>query len=499
MGMGEEHKKAVVIGSGVAGLAVAVRLAVKGYKVSVFEANAYPGGKLSEINISGFRFDAGPSLFTMPWLVDELFHLADEESRTHFSYKRLDTITHYFYEDGTQLTSFAEPEKFAQEIQTKTGEPAEKVTRYLKQNAERFNLTSHMFLESSLHRWGTFVTPKALKTGLQLWKLDAFSTMHAANSRTFADKRVVQLFDRYATYNGSDPYRAPATLNVISHLEYNTGAYLPYGGMYDITMSLYELGKRLGVKYHFNTKASGIQIEQGRAVGVQVPDGPVPADVVVSNMDAVNAHRKLLPDQKSPKKALSQPRSNSAMVFYWGMGKAFPQLGLHNVFFSKDYQEEFRHLSELKTVGDDPTIYLNITSKYVPTDAPQGMENWFVMVNVPPNTGQDWEAVRHKIRRSVIQKLNRMLGVDLEPLIVAEDVLDPVILEQRTSAYQGAIYGSDSNGRFAAFLKPANFHCKVKGLYFCGGGAHPGGGIPLCLLSAKIVAQLIDKRERHGL
>jgi phytoene desaturase len=490
------HKKAAIIGSGVAGMAIAIRLAVKGYHVQVFEANTYPGGKLTEIAIKGLRFDAGPSLFTMPWLVDELFALAGETPSHHFRYTRLAEITHYFYEDGTTLTSKAEPAQFAAELEAKTGEPAENVLRFLKRNAELFDLTAHMFLESSLQEWSTFTTPKAFKTGMQLWKLDVFRTVHGANRGNFKDRRVVQLFDRYATYNGSDPYLAPATLNVISHLEFNTGAYFPQGGMHHITESLMKLGHKLGVRYHFNPPVQQIIVEDNKATGIKVLNKVLPFDVIVSNMDAVNTFRKLLPGIKGPKRALDQPRSNSAIIFYWGINKSFAQLGLHNVFFSANYEEEFQHLSQLKTVCDDPTVYLNITSKLAPGDAPEGMENWFVMINVPPNTGQDWEDLKTKARKNVLNKLSRLLKVDIEPLIVAEDVLDPVLIEQRTSSYQGAIYGGHSNGHFAAFLKPSNFHKHIKGLYFCGGSAHPGGGIPLCLLSARITAQLINKREQ---
>ncbi len=492
------QNKAIVIGSGVAGLAVAIRLKVKGYAVEVFEANSYPGGKLTEISVNGFRFDAGPSLFTMPWLVDELFTLSGENPRQHFNYERLPEITNYFYEDGTCITSAAEPKQFAQEIEDKTGEPAKHVLRYLKKNAELFELTSHVFLESSLHQAESFLTGKTLKSALQLYKLDAFRTMHKANSSTFKNEKVVQLFDRYATYNGSDPYLAPATLNMISHLEFNTGAYFPNGGMHHITKSLFELGKRLGVTYRFNSLVKGIIVQGGKATGIETEDGIIPADVVVSNMDAINTYRKLLPNVKAPERSLSEPRSTSGIVFYWGINKSFAELGLHNVFFSADYKEEFRHLSELKGIYHDPTIYLNISSKMAPADAPEGMENWFAMINVPPNTGQDWEALKAQARRDVIKKLSKILKTDIEPLIIAEEILDPVVLERRTSSFQGAIYGGNSNGRFAAFLKPANFHASVRGLYFCGGSAHPGGGIPLCLLSARITADLIAKREpRH--
>ena len=187
--------------------------------------------------------------------------------------------------------------------------------------------------------------------------------------------------------------------------------------------------------------------------------------------------------------------SSSALIFYWGIKQEFPELDLHNIFFSNDYAGEFKAIFEEKSLMDDPTVYVNITSKLSKADAPAGCENWFVMINVPCNDGQDWDDLIAKARVHIISKLNRLLDCDIESLIEEEAILEPRTIESKTSSYKGALYGTSSNSRMAAFFRHPNFSRKIKDLYFCGGSVHPGGGIPLALSSAKIVGDLIA--EEH--
>ncbi|MDQ3290007.1 MAG: phytoene desaturase family protein [Bacteroidota bacterium] len=485
-------KKAVVIGAGIGGIAAAIRLAVKGYAVTVLEANSSFGGKMTQFTLNGYRFDKGPSLFTMPQLVDELFTLAGRNPADYFRYKRLDIITQYFFADGTRLTAFREPDKFAAEVEQKLGIPRKKVEDYLARSSRIYEATAPTFLHKSLHQIQTYLSGDVLKTVSVLPELGLTTTMHAANAKQFTDKRFIQLLDRFATYNGSDPYQAPATLNLIPHLEHNLGAFYPEGGIFAIAQSLVKLAEELGVHFCYNEKAEQILTENNRVIGVRTAiQALVPADVVVSNMDVVPTYRKMLPQLPAPEKTLQQPRSSSALIFYWGINREFPELHLHNIFFSKDYKTEFDHIFQRKTISPDPTVYVNITSKFSPEDAPEASENWFVMVNVPHNNGQNWSDLVKVTRETVIQKLSKTLQTDLNAYITCEQVWDPVGIEAETSSFAGALYGSSSNNRLAAFLRHPNFSSKVKGLYFCGGSVHPGGGIPLCLLSAKIVSDLV--------
>jgi phytoene desaturase len=486
------QQKALIIGAGIAGIATAIRLAAKGYAVEVFEANNYPGGKLSEIELQGYRFDAGPSLLTMPQYIDELFLLAGKNPANYFKYQKLDVVCKYFYADGTKLTAYADTKKFAKEIATQTGEPAASVINYLANSKDIYSITNHVFLERSLHRLQTYMRWDTLRSIFRFPQIDPFRTMHRANSKSFKDKRVVQFFDRYATYNGSNPYQAPATLNVIPHLEHHFGAYFPEGGMYTITQSLVKLAEELGVKFRYNSKVDEIVIEGIRTKGIKIKDELIEAGLIVSNMDIWFTYRRLLGKHPKlhPQKTLSQERSSSALIFYWGIKKSFPQLHLHNIFFSADYKAEFDHIWQQQDIYHDPTVYINISSKFKKDDAPTNCENWFVMINVPANNGQDWNKLIASARKNIQQKLSEMLGEDITPLISCESILAPTSIETKTSSYKGSIYGTSSNNQFAAFLRHANKLSKVEGLYFCGGSVHPGGGIPLCLLSAKIVTDL---------
>jgi phytoene desaturase len=487
------QQKALIIGAGIAGIATAIRLAVKGYVVEVYEANHYAGGKLSEFEQGGYRYDAGPSLFTMPQYVDELFTLAGKTPTDYFKYQKLDTVCRYFFDDGTRINAYADPGKLANEVNKQTGEPATSIQKYSQNSRRIYEVTNHVFLEQSLHRLNTYLSLNTVKSILRFFQIDAFRSMNRANESFFGDKRLVQFFNRYATYNGSNPYQAPATLNVIPHLEQHFGAYFPEGGMYSITKSLVKLAQDLGVRFNFGAVVEEIVLEKCKAAGITIAGKFMAADIVISNMDVWFTYRKLLSKHPNlfPEKILNQERSSSALIFYWGIRKQFAELDLHNIFFSADYEAEFNVIWKQKTIYHDPTVYLNISSKYKADDAPSGCENWFVMINVPANNGQDWESLIADARRNIIKKLSHQLGQDIAPLIVNESILDPRSIESRTSSYQGSLYGTSSNSQFAAFLRHANRSAKIKNLYFCGGSVHPGGGIPLALLSAKIVSDWV--------
>jgi phytoene desaturase len=486
-------KSAVVIGSGIAGIATSIRLRKKGYNVEVFEANNYPGGKLTSFIKNGFRFDAGPSLLTMPNLVEELFELFEEDASQYFQYKKKEVVCNYFWEDGTIFSVDADAQKFAKDASKKFGVAEGKITNYLNRSRKKYELTAPIFLEKSLHQSSTYFSKETLRSFLQLGSMDIMNNLNYLNKKSFQEPHLVQMFNRYATYNGSSPYKTPGIMSMIPHLELHLGTFFPKGGMQNITNSLYELATKKGVNFHFSKRVKRILIENKRAIGIETEQETVKADLVISNMDIFPSYKKLMPDEKHPEQTLKQERSSSALIFYWGINRIFPELDLHNILFSKNYKDEFKTIFEKKNISDDPTIYINITCKEEKNDAPKGSENWFVMVNTPGDYGQNWEKIIALTKQQILKKIKRTLGVSIEKWIVTEEILNPKLIEKKTSSYRGSLYGAASNSKFAAFLRHPNFSQKIKNLYFCGGSVHPGGGIPLCLLSAKIVADQIKE------
>ncbi|MFZ2286023.1 MAG: 1-hydroxycarotenoid 3,4-desaturase CrtD [Bacteroidales bacterium] len=487
-------KKAAVIGAGVGGMAAAIRLALKGYDTHLFETNSEPGGKIGELHLNGCRFDTGPSLFTLPELVDELFTLAGENPRDHFRYVSLPSSCRYFYDDGTLLNAWTDRERFASEAERVTGEPREKVLAFLDECAELYDLTAPIFIFSPFYQLENFRKPESINVARNFRKLNAFSTMHGVIRKRFTSAKMIQLFDRYATYNGSSPYRAPGTLNVIAHLEHNMGAYFPEKGMRAIIDALAGLARRSGVTFHTGVKVLSVVRDGKRITGIETSGGSVTAQVVVSDVDVIPFYRDLLKEEGMARRQERQERSTSALIFYWVMKRRFEQLDLHNIFFSSDYPAEFKSLRR-GGVSSDPTVYLFASSRVVVTDAPADRDNWFVMINVPYDRGQDWDRVISRARADIINKVSKRLGIDIGDLIEAERILDPLLIERMTGSNRGALYGSSSNGRFAAFRRHPNVKGRYENLWFTGGTVHPGGGIPLCLASARIACDMIPPAD----
>ncbi len=487
--------KVGIIGAGIGGLSIALRQVLKGNEVIVFEKNKHAGGKISQIKKEGYRFDTGPSLFTLPHLIDELLLMAGKDPQTVLPYKKLDINCKYFFSDGTDFNFYADADKLREELKNKTTENPEHVFNRLLKSENIYELSSPVFIFSNFHKISNYNTPPYRNIALKLYKLDFFRTMHTANHKDFSDKNMVQLFDRYATYNGSNPYKAPATLNMISHLENNIGSFFPEKGMYNIVDSLYRLCIEKGVEFRFNTKVEEILVTDNEAYGIRTTEEIIPFDIIVSDSDVRYVTDNLLKESLFKKILHRMENSSSALIFYWGINKQHPSLELHNILFSQDYKQEFKDLFTNKTIYADPTVYIFISSKIVKSDAPQGGENWFVMINAPADNGQKWEKLIEQTRRNIIKKINKSLNTDIESHIVCEEIISPLSIEKKTFSVSGALYGTSSNSMFSAFLRHPNMLKKIKNLYFVGGSVHPGGGIPLCLASSQIVDNEINNND----
>ncbi len=485
------QKRACIIGCGIAGIAAAIRLANQGWEATIIEKNSYAGGKLSHFSKGGFEFDAGPSLFTQPKNVEALFELCGEKTTDYFQYESIPIACRYFFPNGQIVNAYTDKNEFANEIQNVLGEPKEHIIDYLKDAENCYTHIGELFVDYSLHKRSLFPF-KRVWSALANTKLAyLFSSLHKYNKSKFIKKETIQLFDRYATYNGSNPYTAPGMLSLIPHLEQNEGTFYPKGGMISITNALVKLATKMKVSFIFEEEVLKINTTGHKAFQVVTNKKMYDCDIVVSNMDVYYTYKNLLSYEAKANEILNQERSSSAMIFYWGINKVFDQLYLHNIFFTKNYQEEFDAIFTQKTLYHDPTIYINITSKMEASQAKKGGENWFVMINVPHHTNQNWEVEKSKAKITILNKLKEMLGEDINQYIEVEEILHPQLIESRTMSHTGSLYGSSSNSKMAAFLRHANFTSQIKNLYFVGGSVHPGGGIPLCLKSAKIATDII--------
>lgn len=485
-------KQAVVIGAGIGGIAAAIRLAKKGYRVQVFESTSGPGGKLSQFEKDGFRFDRGPSLFTLPQYMRELFDLCGEKMEDYFSYSSLQILCKYFYEDGTTFEAKSDLEANVLAIAKVFGEEEHLVRSFFHDAAFIYETTAPLFLERPLKLSKLFWTADFWKGIFRIPQLPLRGNYTEQLSKYFKNPKTIQYFQRYATYNGSSPYKTPALMQLMPHVEQGIGAFIPDKGMFDITKQLVGLAERHGVVFHFGSKVKQILLEANRATGILMEDGMTyAADLVVSNMDVFPTYKKLLPTANEPKVILNQEKSSSALIFYWGMNRTFEQLDVHNILFSADYRSEFHCLFETKKLSEDPTVYIHITSKHIAADAPASGENWFVMVNVPHRTNERWEEWEPVMRERILQKIERQLAVNVRDHIVSESSWNPEGIENDTSSHLGALYGNASNSASAAFFRHANHSREFSNLFFVGGSVHPGGGVPLAILSAKTMCEFI--------
>ncbi|MFK8036755.1 MAG: 1-hydroxycarotenoid 3,4-desaturase CrtD [Crocinitomicaceae bacterium] len=482
--------KVIVIGGGIGGLATAIRLAAQNKEVVLFEKNKTLGGKLAEFSESGYRFDMGPSLFTMPEYFEDLFKAANKNLKDYLSYKKLNISCTYYFADGKSFVFYNDKVKLEKELKEKLNLPIKPITKYLEKSKKLYQGAGKLFIENSLHKRSTYFSKQALKALPQLINPSNLKSLHRKNKREFNEPKLVQLFDRYATYNGSSPYKTPAMMSVIPHLEHNIGAFFPKGGMFGIVTALEQLAEELGVDIRKGESVDALDTS-GKLIQSAVINGQeIKGDLFVLNMDIALVYKQLLNENDRYQKEIKKERSSSGLVFYWGMNRSFPELSLHNILFSEDYEAEFTQIFKGKKVPTNPTIYINISSKEAPEDAPLGCENWFVMINTPSNIDLSSEKIS-AIRNTVLSMINTQLKLDVESHIVVEQLLTPNDIKERSMSMHGALYGTASNSAMSSFRRHPNFSKQYKNLYFVGGTVHPGGGIPLCLNSAKIVADLL--------
>ncbi len=482
----------VIIGGGIGGLSAAIRLAVAKQRVILFEQNSAVGGKMSEIRADGFRWDTGPSVITMRHVLEDLFAAADRRLEDYLTLVPVEPLTRYFYPDGTVLDATRDWPRMAEQIAQLDERDVEGYLAYLAYAARLHRITGPVFI------YDRPPTPRSLLrvSPEDIRHVDAWRTMDAAIRGFVRSPHLRQLLGRFATYVGASPYRTPATLNVIAHVELTGGVWYPRGGIYAIARALERLAQECGVEIHTGCGVEQIIVQQGAVQGVKLAGGQtVPARAVIANVDVATVYEHLLPAtaalRASRRRLAHAETSCSGFILLLGVDGLHPQLAHHNIFFSSDYPREFDDIFHRGQPPDDPTLYVAITSKTDAEDAPAGSENWFVLVNAPAlGPAFDWRTRAAAYRDHVLARLADR-GLDVRHRIRSERMLTPLDLETLTGARRGALYGLSSNNPLAAFRRPHNRARDVRGLYFAGGTTHPGGGVPMVTLSGAVAARLL--------
>ena len=494
-------KKVIIIGAGVGGLATAIRLAKKGYHVKIYEASNLVGGKCSQVNLDGFIFDTGPTLLTIPAVYRDLFMKSGKRLESILELKPVDPAFTYHFSDRKTLTfSNLSVKKNCDEIESVFGKSAGDAWHNLMQRAERmWDLSRGPFIESE-------IKIESLLKNFTLSNLVALSPQKSLRkfvSKYTDDSHLKMIIDRYATYSGSDPRKVPAPLLTIPFIESAFGAWHVSGGLGKLSEKLAERAKELGVEIFLGQRVVKIEIIDGCATGIKLESGEeIVADLIVANADAKYVYGSLISEQapklrRERRKLKKHSSSFSGFSLYLGLDNSkivgeIPKLSHHNIWFPKDYDEEFKCLFEKKVPVNDPTIY--ICNPNDPEMIPgEGFEGWNVLINAPihdPKNGFDWSNFEETYAELIIKKLDE-LGLRVSERLVKFQFRSPRGFADSFNAPGGAIYGTSSNGLRAAFMRVKN-RSPIKNLYLVGGSTHPGGGLPLVGISSEIVANAID-------
>ncbi|MBP2708101.1 phytoene desaturase [Microbispora sp. RL4-1S] len=480
----------IVVGGGVGGMVAALLLARDGHRVRLYERLPHLGGKLAEHRRDGFTFSLGPSLLTLPGLFRDL--------GVRMEFAQLDELCRYRFADGSVLPTYRDAGRTAAEVERLApGEGAHWLA---------FHRWARGCLEASRRAFfaGPLIgSPRDLvsrPSGARLGDLRAVApgrTLDSLARGYFGDVRLRQYVNRYATYAGSNPYRAPAALGCIPAIEHGEGGWYVPGGLPRLAGALAELLGKAGVEVGTGVEVARITAGRDRVRGVRLRGGErVGADVVVVNADAAELYGHLLPDRARLRRVARLGLSSSALLLLAAVDGRTEALPHHSVVFSADYRREFADIFERRRPPEDPTVYIGCSAVHDPTQAPDGAENWVMLVNVPAGDPARWPMPPEAYADLVLDRLAAR-GHDLAGRVRFLDLFTPADIRDRYRAWGGAIYGGAYGGPLAPFRRPGNRGPR-RGLYLVGGTAHPGGGLPLVAMGGRIVAGLVSADLAKG-
>ena len=486
------RQTALIIGAGLGGIATAARLARQGFEVTVIEKNAQAGGRCDQFVQDGHRFDIGPTLFLMPEVFAETYAALGERMHDHLDLKRIDPTYGIRFDDGTRLALTADLNAMQEQLEAIEPGSFGGFLRYLDEGRLNYHLSLERFVGRNFYNFWQYFSPQNLPL---LFKLKALVKHYDNIGNYFQDPHLKAAFTFQNMYLGLSPYDAPATYSLLQYTELAGGVWFPMGGLYRVIESLVRIAAAHGVEFIYNTQVARIEVENRRASSVVLGDGSrVAADVIVANADLPYVYKNLLPDKAAAERLERKKYTCSALMFYWGVDKTYPQLGTHNVYLAGDYRASFDRIFEDKSLPEEPSFYVHAPARVDPSAAPSGADTLFVLVPAGHlEEGQDWEALKSRARSAVLDRLAKDGVRDIESHLKFEVSYTPREWMSLYNLAKGAAFGLSHNFTQVGYLRPQNRHPRYRNLYFAGSSTHPGTGLPMVLLSAKLTTERILK------
>jgi len=483
--------RALVIGSGFGGLAAAVRLAVKGYEVTLLEQHDRLGGRARVFQQDGFTFDAGPTIITAPYLIEELFTLAGRRMADYVELFPVDPFYRILFDDGSAFEYSGDPERMRAEVRRLSPDD---VAGY-----EAFMEKSRRIFEKGYLELGhvPFLTPWSMARAVpSLIRLECYRSVLGLVRRHIRSHRLQQVFSFHPLLIGGDPQHAPAIYALICHLERTWGVHFARGGMGAVVRGLARLLEELGVETRLNAPVAEITVDAGRARGVRVNGESIAADLVVCNGDVSWTYQHLIDPRHRPSNSDRRLRrrhySMSLFLVYFGTDRTYPELTHHSIVLGPRYEGLLDDIFRKRRLAPDMSLYLHAPTRSDPSLAPPGCETFYVLSPVPNlKADLDWPAIRERYRDAVYERLEQTCVPDLRRHLVTEKLFTPNDFESDLSSYLGAAFSFEPTLTQSAYFRGHNLCPDIANLYFVGAGTHPGAGVPGVLSSARVTDSLI--------
>jgi phytoene desaturase len=492
-----DQNNVLVIGAGIGGIATAARLAQEGYQVTVLEKNESPGGRCGKMEIQSHRFDTGPTLFLMPELYTQAFADLGERIEDYLDLHRVDPTYQIRFSDGTNLVLSSDLNEMHSQLEAIEPGSFGGYLRYLEEGYRHYGASLDSVVRRDFRSPFDFFN---LSNLLLILKLKALTKHYRNVGNYFKDERLKFAFIFQNLYMGIHPYRAPAIFSLMQFTELSHGVWFPKGGMYSIIEALVKIAEKNGVRFLYQTPVEEILVKDGKADGVRLMDGrQLPADLVIANADLPYVYQHLLPPEARTERFTRKNHGCSALVFFWGLDKQYPQLGPHNLFMAEDIRGGFDLIFDQLSLADEPSFYVHVPNRIDPSLAPAGHDTLSVAVPVAhlnERYPQDWEANKVKARQYILRRFEEIGISGLEEHLKFDISYSPVDWKGRYNLTKGSAHGLSHDLFQMGYLRPQHKNARYRNLYFVGASTHPGTGLPSVLVSAKHVSERIIKGEK---